>query len=45
MSAIDRPLSQEQLLHIVETARRISGDPTAIRAIRQFYVPANGNDD
>lgn len=44
VSAIDRPLSQEQLLHIVEAARRITGDPTAIRAIRQFYVPANGTD-
>jgi len=43
VSAIDKPLAQEQLLHIIETARRISGDPTAIRAIRQFYVPANGN--
>ncbi|CAM3267675.1 NAD(P)-dependent oxidoreductase [Rhodothermus bifroesti] len=42
VSAIDKPLSEEQLRCIIEKARRISGDPTAIRAIRQFYVPANG---
>lgn len=38
VSAIDRPLADEQLQSLVEQARRISGDPSAIRSIRQFEV-------
>ncbi len=38
ISAIDRPLTPEQLDELVRRAHAISGDPTAIRAIRQFHV-------
>ena len=38
VSAIDRPLTDEQLQGIVEAARRISGEPAAIRALRQIHV-------
>ena len=38
LSAIDRPLSDEALRGLAETARTLSGDDTAIRAIRQFRV-------
>lgn len=42
ISAIDRPLSDDALHRLVETARQISGDDTAIRSIRQFQVERNG---
>lgn len=38
VSAIDRPLSGEQLDGLVRKAQEITGDPTAIRTIRQFHV-------
>ena len=38
LSAIDRPLSDAQLHGLVENARAITGDDTAIRALRQFRV-------
>ena len=38
VSAIDSPLTDEQLRGIVEVAHRISGEPTAIRSIRQIHV-------
>lgn len=38
VSAIDRPLTDAQLQNLVTRAHEISGDPTAIRAIRQFQV-------
>ncbi|ARA92568.1 3-phosphoglycerate dehydrogenase [Rhodothermaceae bacterium RA] len=40
INAIDRPLTDEQLAAMVERACQISGDPTAIRSIRQFRVEA-----
>ena len=38
VNAIDQPLSDEQLDNLVETARSLSGDDHAIRALRQFQV-------
>ena len=38
ISAMDKALSTEQLHMLVQNARRISGDPTAIRAIRQISL-------
>jgi D-3-phosphoglycerate dehydrogenase / 2-oxoglutarate reductase len=38
LSAMDRPLSDDQLAELVARARRLSEDPTAIRSIRQFEV-------
>ena len=38
VSAIDGPLSDEQLRGLVDAARAISGDETAIRAIRQIAL-------
>ena len=38
ISAMDKALSIDQLHLLVENARRISGDPTAIRAIRQVSL-------
>lgn len=38
VSAMDRPLTEEQVQELIEAARRISGDPTAIRAIRQIAL-------
>lgn len=38
ISAIDQPLDDAQLADIVERARRLSGDDTAIRSLRQFEV-------
>ncbi len=38
VSAIDRPLSETQLDDLVERARRLTGDATAIRSLRQFEV-------
>lgn len=38
VSAIDGALTKAQLDELIENARRISGDPTAIRAIRQIAL-------
>ena len=38
LSAIDAPLSEAHLQDLVERARRLSGDETAIRSIRQFEI-------
>ena len=38
ISAIDQPLSDEDLVRLTERAREITGEPTAIRSIRQFRV-------
>jgi len=38
VSAIDGALTEEQVRELIENARRISGDPTAIRAIRQVAL-------
>ena len=38
VSAMDGPLTQEQLERLVQTARQISGDETAIRAVRQIEL-------
>ncbi len=38
ITAIDRPLDEAQLQRLVENARSISGDETAIRSIRQIDV-------
>lgn len=38
LSAIDQPLTDEQLWGIVEEARQLTGESNAIRAIRQFRV-------
>lgn len=38
ITATDRPMSDEQLAELVQRAREISGDPTAIRSIRQIDV-------
>jgi D-3-phosphoglycerate dehydrogenase len=38
ISALDRPLSQDQLDQLVQSARQLTGDDSAIRSIRQFQV-------
>lgn len=38
VNAIDQPLSDDQLDHIIETAISLSGDERAIRTLRQFEV-------
>ena len=38
ISALDRPLSQDQLDQLVQSARQLTGDESAIRSIRQFQV-------
>lgn len=38
ISAIDYPLTEAQLDDLVERARRLSGDESAIRSLRQFEV-------
>ncbi len=38
LSVLDRPLSDEEVTGLVEHAARVSGDPTAIRAVRQLTV-------
>lgn len=38
VNAIDKPLTREQLTEMVERAREISGDPSAIRSIRVIDV-------
>ena len=42
VSAIDQPLNEAHLHAMIEEAHTLSGDPTAIRAIRQFYVGDEG---
>ncbi|MGM0557855.1 MAG: NAD(P)-dependent oxidoreductase [Myxococcota bacterium] len=41
VNAVDKPLSREQLSKLVEAAREISGDPSAIRSIRVIDVAEN----
>jgi hypothetical protein len=36
--AIDHPLSPEQLEQLADEAAKLTGDPTAIRAIRQIQI-------
>lgn len=36
LAALDRPLSKEELLGLVEGARKVTGDPMVIRSIRQI---------
>lgn len=38
LAALDRPLDQAALLRLVQAAQEISGDPTAIRSIRQIRL-------
>lgn len=38
VSAIDKPLTDEQLQELIERASAISGDPSAIRSIRQIKL-------
>lgn len=42
LSVIDRPLSDAALEQLVERAAQLSGDPQAIRSIRQVTVPREG---
>lgn len=42
LSVLDRPLKAEELELLVERARDLSGDPAAIRTIRQIVVPRAG---
>lgn len=42
VSALDRPLNRAQLRELVRLASSLTGDPKAIRAIRQIPVPKNG---
>lgn len=42
VSALDRPLNRAQLRDLVRTATALTGDPHAIRAVRQIPVPKNG---
>jgi hypothetical protein len=37
---LERPLPEDELRGLVDRARAISGDPTAIRAVRQVVVVA-----
>ena len=41
VSAIDKPLTPEQLDMLNQRASEISGDSTAIRTIRQFHVTSD----
>lgn len=38
ITALDRQLTHDQLLELVDNARKLAGDPTAIRSIRQIDV-------
>jgi len=38
ISAIDKPLSDEELQHMIRKACEISDDPHAVRSVRQFHV-------
>lgn len=40
LSAIDRPLTAEQVEELARQAEALSGDPRAIRSVRQFQVSA-----
>lgn len=42
LSALDRPLSREELDQLVDRARELAHDDDAIRSIRQVVVPADG---
>jgi D-3-phosphoglycerate dehydrogenase len=39
LSVLDRPLQRSELESLVEYAREVAGDETAIRAVRQVVVP------
>lgn len=43
ITAIDRPLTDEQLQRLVESARDISGDVSAVRSIRQIQVAGSAD--
>lgn len=42
LSVLDRPLPPVELQRLVETAKELADDPTAIRAVRQMVVPSSG---
>jgi D-3-phosphoglycerate dehydrogenase len=42
LSVLDRPLSDAEVTGLVEHAARVSGDPTAIRAVRQIELELPG---
>jgi len=38
LSEIDRPLSKDELLNLINTASKETGDPSAIRSVRQIQI-------
>ena len=38
LAAIDRPLSEDEIRSLVEEAARVTGDPLAIRSVRQMAL-------
>ncbi len=42
LSVMDRPLSEDEIERMISHAVAISGDPHAVRAVRQVRVPAGG---
>lgn len=40
LSVLDRPLTSAELTQMIERAAVVSGDPNAIRAVRQIVVPS-----
>ena len=42
LSVLDRPLSDGEVVGLVDHAARVSGDPTAIRAVRQIELELPG---
>ncbi len=42
LSVLDRPLPEAELHALVEQAKNLAGDDTAVRAVRQVVVPAAG---
>lgn len=42
LSVMDRPLSEAEIERLVRNATEISGDPEAVRAVRQVRVPRGG---
>jgi D-3-phosphoglycerate dehydrogenase len=39
LSVLDRPLQESELRSLVDRARTLAGDPSAIRAVRQVVIP------
>lgn len=42
LSVLDRPLKYDELTELIEQAKTLANDPTAIRAVRQVVVPEEG---